>query len=87
MWLLIGRFLWNMWQRRQPAFAGGPALRDMGGGGATSMGSSGMGFGMGSGGAPGGKVDITPADYDAFEQLLGEIQSAFSNEDLNGLRA
>lgn len=85
--VLIGRFLWNMWQRRQPSFAGGPALRDMGGG-ASAMGSGGMGFGMGSGaGAPTSPVDVTPADFDTFEQMLGEIQSAFSNEDINGMRA
>src|SRR5947199_10394614 len=33
--VLIGTFLWRMWQRRQqqPAFAGGPMLRDIGGSG------------------------------------------------------
>jgi predicted lipid-binding transport protein (Tim44 family) len=85
--VLIARFLWSMWQRRQqPAYASGPSLRDAGGmGGPTGMG--GMGFGAGSAGPAGGKVDITPADFDAFERLLGEIQTDFSDEDIGGLRA
>ena len=33
----------------------------------------------GSGSAP---VQILPADYEAFERLLGEIQDAWSNEDV-----
>jgi predicted lipid-binding transport protein (Tim44 family) len=32
-------------------------------------------------------VTITNSDYDAFERLLGEIQSAYSREDLSDLRA
>jgi predicted lipid-binding transport protein (Tim44 family) len=72
----VARFLWSMWQRRQPAFAGGPMLRDA---------STGSGFGMGGGAAA--PLDITSADYDAFERLLGEIQTAYSNEDLGALRA
>ena len=34
-----------------------------------------------------GDVGIGGADYDAFERLLGEVQAAYSNEDLNALRA
>jgi predicted lipid-binding transport protein (Tim44 family) len=41
------------------------------------------GFG-GSSSAP--PVEITPADYDMFERMLGEIQGAYSREDLNALR-
>ena len=37
------------------------------------------GFGLGSGSAP---LEIVPADYEAFERLLGEIQAAWSNEDV-----
>lgn len=77
--VLIGRFLWNMWQRRQqPAFAGGPMLRDVGG--------SGLGVTPGGGGFTNSNVDITPADFDTFERLLGETQAAFSAEDLTALR-
>ncbi len=73
--VLVGRFLWTMWQRRQPAYAGGPMLRNAG---------SGFGAGGGVGGAP---IQITSGDYDVFERLLGEIQTAYSNEDIAGLRA
>ncbi|HEY2137916.1 MAG TPA: TIM44-like domain-containing protein [Xanthobacteraceae bacterium] len=75
--VVIGRFLWSMWQRRQPAFAGGPALRTVGG----------SGFGAAPGATASARVEITPADFDVFERLLGEIQTAYSDEDLNGLRA
>jgi predicted lipid-binding transport protein (Tim44 family) len=34
---------------------------------------------LGSGAAP---LQIAPADYEAFERLLGEIQDAWSNEDV-----
>ena len=84
--VLIARFLWSMWQRRQPAYASGPAMRDApGAGGFGGMG----GFGFGGGAAApvvGSKIDVTPADFDAFERLLGEIQTDFSNEDLAALR-
>ena len=79
--VLVARFLWSMWARRQPAFASGPALRD-----APSGGMGGFGFGSGAAGPAGTKIDVTSADYDAFEGLLGDIQTAFSNEDLAALR-
>jgi predicted lipid-binding transport protein (Tim44 family) len=41
---------------------------------------SGMGFGLGSS-AP-APLEIQPADYEAFERLLGEVQGAWSNEDV-----
>jgi predicted lipid-binding transport protein (Tim44 family) len=81
--VLIARFLWSMWQRRQPAYASGPAMRDAPGAGGFGS----FGFGSGAAGPVGGKVDVTPADFDAFERLLGEIQTDFSNEDLAALRA
>ena len=43
---------------------------------------SGSGFGLGSGSAP---LEIGPSDYEAFERLLGEIQAAWSNEDVGKL--
>ena len=48
---------------------------------------SGLG-GMFGGNPPAGQpLTIAKADYDAFEQLLGDVQAAFSAEDLNALRA
>src|SRR6267378_2286402 len=87
--LIIGGFLWKMWQRRQqqPAYAGGPTgspmLRE---GSGSGFGGSGFGAAPGGGGTPSAPIEITPADYDAFERLLGDIQAVYSNEDLNGLR-
>jgi predicted lipid-binding transport protein (Tim44 family) len=44
-------------------------------------GGTGAASGFGS-----GTVDIAPADYTAFEQLLGDVQSAYGAEDLAALR-
>lgn len=83
----IGMLLFRMWQRRrQPALAGGPALRDIGGN-RSGLGAMPMGGGASPRSGPTDEIRIKPADYDAFERLLGEIQTAFSAEDLNALRA
>ena len=83
--VLIGRFLWSMWARRQqPAVASGPSLRDAPGAGGSGM--SGFGFGGGSAAPVGGNIEVSPADFDVFERLLGEIQTAYSNEDLGAMR-
>lgn len=76
--VLIARFAMSWWQRRnKPAYAGptpGPDVQ------ANSR--SGFGFGSGSNAPP---LEIAPSDYEAFERLLGEIQTAWSNEDVNTL--
>jgi len=73
--VLVVRLAMSWWQRRHetaPAYAGaGP--------GAASTFRTGTGFGLGSGSAP---LEIVPADYEAFERLLGEVQAAWSNEDV-----
>ncbi|MBR0696285.1 Tim44 domain-containing protein [Bradyrhizobium lablabi] len=77
--VLVVRLAMSWWQRRNapaPAYAGGPAT---GPGGPQPNYRSGFGFGVGSSNAP---VEIGPADYEAFERLLGEIQAAWSNEDI-----
>ena len=58
-----------------------PVLRP--GYGAPSSMRTATGFGLGSGSAP---LEIVPADYEAFERLLGEIQAAWSSEDVARLR-
>ena len=77
--LIVVKLAMSWWQRRHApaaAFAGGP-----GSGPAPQTGfGSGMGFGLGSGGSA--PLEILPADYEAFERLLGEIQAAWSNEDV-----
>jgi predicted lipid-binding transport protein (Tim44 family) len=77
--VMVVRFAMSWWQRRhETAYAGAGA-----GPGAPSNFRAGTGFGMGSGSAP---LELTPGDYEAFERLLGEIQAAWSNEDIGKLR-
>jgi predicted lipid-binding transport protein (Tim44 family) len=74
--VLVVRLAMSWWQRRhtpQPAYAGAGA-------GPQPNYRSGLGgFGFGANNAP---LEIQPADYEAFERLLGEIQAAWSNEDV-----
>lgn len=98
---LLAMLVWRWFQRRQePAMAAGPSLRDLGGGIGGNMGSnmSGMSYGAGGTGLNGSRgngastqpsdsVGITGADYDAFEKLLSDTQTAYSNEDLSALRS
>jgi predicted lipid-binding transport protein (Tim44 family) len=75
--IIVVRLAMSWWQRRHEtasAYAGGPA-----GPAAPSSFRTATGFGLGSGGAP---LEIVPSDYEAFERLLGEIQDAWSNEDV-----
>jgi predicted lipid-binding transport protein (Tim44 family) len=99
--VLIGYLLWMWWQRRsQPALANGPAMRNMTPEGSRpSFGLGGLGGGLaglgggGSGSAPVARaagtdeVGTTPEDFNTFERLLGEIQTAYGAEDLAALRA
>jgi predicted lipid-binding transport protein (Tim44 family) len=75
--IIVVRLAMSWWQRRHAtasAYAG-PAA----GPGAQSSFRTATGFGLASGSAP---LEILPADYEAFERLLGEIQAAWSNEDV-----
>jgi len=75
--IIVVRLAMSWWQRRHEtasAYAGGPA-----GPAAPSSFRTATGFGLGSGSAP---LEIVPSDYEAFERLLGEIQDAWSNEDV-----
>jgi predicted lipid-binding transport protein (Tim44 family) len=76
--VLLVRFAMSWWQRRH-ATASAYAGAATGGLGAQSSFRSGTGFGLGSGSAP---LEITPRDYEIFERLLGQIQEAWSNEDI-----
>ncbi|ANW03353.1 Tim44 domain-containing protein [Bradyrhizobium icense] len=82
--VIVVRLAMSWWQRRHtPASAyanasatGGPAE---GPGAQTSFRSGLGGFGLGSSQPA---LEIQPADYEAFERLLGEVQAAWSNEDV-----
>jgi len=85
---IVGYLLWSWWQRRsQPAFASGPSLRDAFGARPTAPGGmDGLGSGAGPAAAGVGALTPTAADFDQFERLLGEIETAYGEEDLNRLR-
>jgi predicted lipid-binding transport protein (Tim44 family) len=89
--VIVVKLAMNWWQRRNatasayaapsgtgPTAGPGPAA----GAGPLASFRSGSGFGLGSGSAP---LEIGPSDYEAFERLLGDIQAAWSNEDVNKL--
>lgn len=91
---IVGYLLWTWWQRRsQPAMASasGPSLRDYNSGSAGPQ--PGFGFGGGSG-APASaarasgtdEVGLSPDDFNSFEKILDEVQTAYGAEDLNRLR-
>jgi predicted lipid-binding transport protein (Tim44 family) len=92
----IGWFAWNWWQRRsqqQPAFAG-PQGRDPDPRGVERLDMTGAASSYGSASStptqaaaePSDEIGLQTVDYDAFERLLGEVQSAYSAEDMNALR-
>jgi predicted lipid-binding transport protein (Tim44 family) len=75
--VIVVRLAMSWWQRRTtPAYA---ETRGTGIGGGQSSFRTGSGFGLGSASAP---LEILPVDYEAFERLLGDIQAAWSNEDV-----
>ena len=80
--VIVARLLFVWWQRRNapaPAYAAAHP--------ATGHYFSGLG-GMLGGNAPAAAAPaIDKSDYDEFERLLGEIQSAYSDENLTMLRA
>ena len=90
--VIVARLIWMWWQRRnQPALASGPSLHGYDAGASPPR----MGLGGGLGGAAAtaprasgaDEVGLTPEDFNAFEQLLGEVQTAYGAEDLGRLRA
>lgn len=79
----IGRWVWRMFAARQPAMAGGPGLFNRNAAGAMPNGGGGGG---GGGGPRPAQITVTPADFQAFEQLLKAVQAAWSSHDLATLQ-
>ena len=80
--IIVVRLAMSWWQRRHTpasAYATGPAPAAEGPGAQTNFRSGLSGFGLGSNQPA---LEIQPADYEAFERLLGEVQAAWSNEDV-----
>ncbi|WBL76280.1 Tim44 domain-containing protein [Bradyrhizobium xenonodulans] len=85
--VLVVRFAMSWWQRRhtpQTAYANADAGAGPGpqpnyrSGGGLGGGLGGFGFGA----ANNAPLEIKPDDYEAFERLLGDVQTAWSNEDV-----
>lgn len=80
----LARLVWGYFQGRRPAYAGASMFRGF----MPNLGGLSGGNGAaGPAGAQGAAVRIGPSDYEAFERLLGEIQTAYGHEDLGALRA
>jgi predicted lipid-binding transport protein (Tim44 family) len=80
--VIVARLLFVWWQRRNapaPAYAGAQP--------ATGHSFSGLGGMLGGSAPAAAALTIDKSDYDEFERLLGEIQTAYSDENLNALRA
>jgi predicted lipid-binding transport protein (Tim44 family) len=92
----LGMLAWRWWQRRsQPAMASGPDLRESATDARKDFALRGA-LGGGSFGGHGAAaqqpvytapLELTAEDFDAFERLLGEIQTAYGKEDLAALRS
>lgn len=85
---IVVRLVMSWWRRRNaPAYAHAPAApgqapqQDQG---PMANARSGFGFGLG-GGSNDAPLEIKPDDYDTFERLLGDVQTAWSNEDIGKL--
>jgi predicted lipid-binding transport protein (Tim44 family) len=91
--VLLVRLVMGFIRRRQPqpAMAGMPqgmARQAAGGplpGGSGGGMASGMASGMGGGGAT--PVQLTPADFEAFEAVLKRVNEAWNRQDEAGMRA
>lgn len=80
--VLVVRLAMSWWQRRhtpQAAYANADAGAAPGPQPNQRSGLGGFGFGANANNAP---LAIKPNDYESFERLLGEIQAAWSNEDV-----
>jgi len=77
--IIVVRLAMSWWQRRNATASAYAGPTPGAGLGAQTGFRTGTGFGLGSGAAP---LEITPGDYEAFERLLGEIQAAWSDEDV-----
>ncbi len=89
--LVMGWFARRNSQQQQPAAAAGPSAyrfeapeeRTRGG-----MFGSTFGGGLGAGAAPASEpVTLEKADFDVFERLLGEVQQAWSDQDITRMRS
>lgn len=81
------KFVMNFLRNRSPATQGNAFNRSAAPGAAPFGGAASGGGGFGGGAPQGSKLDIGPSDFSVFEQRLGAVQKAYSDEDLNALRS
>jgi predicted lipid-binding transport protein (Tim44 family) len=85
VWVARLAFAW--WQRRNAPSYATQAASPLPGAGPQAFGGLGSMFGGNAQATPAGEpVTLDKADYDAFEKLLGDVQAAYSAEDLSALR-
>jgi predicted lipid-binding transport protein (Tim44 family) len=94
--VIVARLLWAWWQRRNGGLAfAAPGQNQPNNTQRSFLNGGGLGGGLGAamgGGAsaaasaPSQEIEIGKEDYDAFEESLGQIQAAYSREDLGALR-
>ena len=81
--VIVARLIFAWWRRRNMAAPAYAAAHP-----ATGHSFGGLGGMLGGSQAPPAQtLTIAKSDYDAFERLLGDIQAAYSTEDLSALRA
>lgn len=89
--VIVARLALNWWRNRNAAPAAGPAGAPMNfdapsGAAPAARGGFGGLPGLGAkAAAPAAPLEVTPEDYEAFERLLGEVQAAWSDEDMDRL--
>jgi predicted lipid-binding transport protein (Tim44 family) len=84
LFVIVARMIFAWWQRRNipvPAYAAAPSATQHSFGGLSGV------LGGAHASPARENLAIAKSDYDAFERLLGEIQTAYSAEDLAALRA
>jgi predicted lipid-binding transport protein (Tim44 family) len=79
---IVGALIWSWWQRRNAPAVAGLSPRQL----ADAYDRPRSEFFAASGTSALAPVSIEKEDYDAFERLLGEIQTAYGQEDLDALR-
>jgi len=85
VWVARLAFAW--WQRRNAPSYATQAAGPVPGAGPHAFGGLGSMFGGSAPTAPAGEpVTLDKSDYDTFEQLLTDVQAAYSAEDLSALR-
>lgn len=85
--VIVARLAFAWWQRRNAPSYAAQAASPAPGASTQAFGGLGSIFGGNAPAAPVGEpVTIEKDDYDAFEKLLGDVQLAYSAEDLSALR-